>query len=96
MRVFQESYEDGKVPLTSLTGLKEFIINKIASRIHSSNSSHNSAQREQHPVPHNKALLKIIKTPCGHIFHEKCLDKWLRTKTQCPYCRESIREFLRH
>jgi hypothetical protein len=37
--------------------------------------------------------LKIIKsifakkTPCGHLFHIKCLNKWEQRKMSCPMCR---------
>jgi len=26
---------------------------------------------------------------CKHIFHAKCLDKWLVTQITCPMCRYS-------
>ena len=27
---------------------------------------------------------------CKHIFHKKCIDKWLKSNLSCPYCRENI------
>jgi hypothetical protein len=27
---------------------------------------------------------------CGHLFHKKCIDKWLKTNLTCPFCRDSI------
>jgi len=27
---------------------------------------------------------------CKHIFHKKCIDKWLKKKASCPMCRISI------
>ena len=30
--------------------------------------------------------------PCGHMFHDECVDQWLSTKDHCPYCRQSIVE----
>jgi len=35
---------------------------------------------------------RIIKTPCEHKFHEKCLSQWLERKVDCPYCRKPIPE----
>ena len=36
---------------------------------------------------HNKPYMK---TPCGHVFHTKCLETWLEIKNECPYCRQRI------
>jgi hypothetical protein len=30
------------------------------------------------------------KTTCNHIFHTKCIEKWLDIKSDCPYCRNKI------
>ena len=29
----------------------------------------------------------VCCTDCGHLFHTKCLDQWLATKTYCAECR---------
>jgi hypothetical protein len=26
--------------------------------------------------------------PCGHLFHQECILKWMKKSTQCPNCRE--------
>ncbi|GAA0163171.1 hypothetical protein LIER_39540 [Lithospermum erythrorhizon] len=26
-------------------------------------------------------------TPCGHSFHEACLQEWLNIRMECPMCR---------
>lgn len=32
-----------------------------------------------------------VTTPCNHVFHTECLDKWIaRDKRTCPMCREVI------
>ena len=29
-------------------------------------------------------------TPCDHVFHDRCLQKWLRVKRECPVCRAPL------
>ena len=29
-------------------------------------------------------------TPCDHVFHSVCLEKWMRQKNECPYCKAVI------
>jgi hypothetical protein len=33
---------------------------------------------------------EMVKTKCAHIFHSKCLAKWVIQKTTCPMCRNSL------
>lgn len=33
----------------------------------------------------------VVKTlPCLHYYHQSCIDFWLQTKLQCPYCRAAV------
>ena len=32
----------------------------------------------------------LIRIPCSHSFHSACLDPWLRTCGDCPYCCRTI------
>ncbi|KAF2294574.1 hypothetical protein GH714_012732 [Hevea brasiliensis] len=33
---------------------------------------------------------KLIRLPCEHRFHAACLNPWVRTCGDCPYCRRDI------
>jgi hypothetical protein len=33
---------------------------------------------------------KYMVTPCDHIFHTNCLEKWMEVKNECPYCKRRI------
>lgn len=32
----------------------------------------------------------LIRLDCGHRFHTMCLQPWVRTCSDCPYCRADI------
>lgn len=32
----------------------------------------------------------VVRTRCGHCFHESCVRKWLRDNSTCPLCRAHV------
>lgn len=38
----------------------------------------------------NLKTIKIMRTPCKHQFHEKCLKDWMDVKLECPFCRSNL------
>ncbi|KAF1331553.1 Zinc finger-containing, partial [Globisporangium splendens] len=30
---------------------------------------------------------QLVLSPCGHFFHEHCINEWYRTRFDCPMCR---------
>eukprot|EP00966_Prymnesium_polylepis_P139654 3226934-Prymnesium_polylepis.1 len=32
----------------------------------------------------------LIRLPCGHLFHEACVERWLRQDSSCPHCRYNL------
>jgi hypothetical protein len=32
----------------------------------------------------------VKKLPCGHIYHKDCLNQWILTKNNCPFCDKII------
>lgn len=33
----------------------------------------------------------LTQLRCGHVFHSACLQRWLRSRADCPYCRATVR-----
>lgn len=33
---------------------------------------------------------QIVQLKCKHMFHHPCLDKWIQTKEECPFCRGKV------
>lgn len=36
------------------------------------------------------ARRKYMVTPCRHVFHTECMEQWMRTRLQCPICRNPL------
>ncbi|XP_042519675.1 E3 ubiquitin-protein ligase At4g11680-like [Macadamia integrifolia] len=34
---------------------------------------------------------EIRQLPCNHIFHQKCVDQWLRIISGCPLCKQDLK-----
>ena len=32
----------------------------------------------------------VRKLKCGHFFHKKCIDKWIKLNPSCPLCRDVV------
>uniref|UniRef100_A0ACD5W8S6 Uncharacterized protein n=1 Tax=Avena sativa TaxID=4498 RepID=A0ACD5W8S6_AVESA len=32
----------------------------------------------------------LVQLRCKHIFHSACLEQWLQSRADCPYCRASV------
>lgn len=55
----------------------------------------NEHRDDEDPRPlRTKTLQKIIKTECGHLFHESCLNEWFKIKAECPSCRKAVVDFM--
>lgn len=40
-----------------------------------------------HKVIENQSKKPYMVTPCNHVFHSFCLEKWFAEKKECPTCR---------
>lgn len=47
---------------------------------------------EQCSICHEKYIRGEYKRTlkCGHVYHRKCIDVWLKTNVTCPCCRTEI------
>lgn len=39
---------------------------------------------------HHYKKTHYMKSPCKHIFHAECMERWMERKIECPYCRMKI------
>jgi hypothetical protein len=54
------------------------------------NSEEEEKDKEEEEEKKEEKEEKMVKTKCAHIFHSKCLAKWVIQKTTCPMCRNSL------
>jgi hypothetical protein len=47
-------------------------------------------EEEQEEEQEEQEENEMVKTKCNHVFHSKCLAKWVVIKTSCPMCRASL------
>ena len=33
---------------------------------------------------------QVGRLACGHVFHHRCVDRWLRKSATCPVCRTRV------
>ncbi|KAF9413262.1 hypothetical protein BGZ94_000784 [Podila epigama] len=50
-------------------------------------SSSSSGAARLSSVVGSLGRLNYMMTPCGHLFHSDCLERWMRIKLECPNCR---------
>jgi hypothetical protein len=36
-------------------------------------------------------ICRMLPEPCGHIFHQQCIDQWFKQSTVCPLCKRSMK-----
>ncbi|CAO3671160.1 unnamed protein product [Umbelopsis vinacea] len=46
-----------------------------------------NATTQGHTGLHALGRANYMVTPCHHLFHTECLEKWMRIKLECPVCR---------
>lgn len=83
---FTDNLEQPSQPATSSAALKSLPVIKIAQKdIESEQDSECVVCLEKFQI--GDAATRI---PCGHLFHEGCVKKWLANSNQCPICRYEL------
>jgi hypothetical protein len=41
-----------------------------------------------------KPKINCVIQKCGHMFHQKCINKWNNIKTNCPMCKNNIDKII--
>ena len=49
-----------------------------------------SPPAEESAVGAASAQNKVVKVECDHLFHETCIQDWLKVKDTCPVCRHPL------
>lgn len=40
--------------------------------------------------PDTGTIKQVVRTPCNHWFHRKCISAWIQRAESCPYCRAEL------
>ena len=53
-------------------------------------------KNEECPICYDKMKNKelIVKIQCSHLYHQKCINKWIMKRNNCPMCRANIKDIL--
>lgn len=64
-----------------------------------SSASGNNTKDSLEEEPHCSICLgeyeddeKLIKLPCGHVYHEECISSWCTNHTRCPLCNYDLNQ----
>lgn len=81
--------------------LSNMIHQKVISKLPVSNSNTESTLPEDNvistdecPICFYPGLTKSGITPCNHLFHGHCIQKWLQISKYCPICRIDISSMI--
>ncbi len=52
--------------------------------------SDNLLPKDANALIDDECIEKLMITPCKHVFHSECLERWVIVKLECPLCKQQI------
>lgn len=71
-----------------LAGLGECVICQLP--FAEAGAAGEAGQAAMPPEEETKAAPAVLRLPCGHVFHEVCLEDWIHRQRTCPLCRADV------